>query len=92
VAGPGSGLSKSIIIFKKNKKKYYFSKKTKINGLQLGLTGSTGLIGLHQVFSSFIFLQPGPVLAPERPGPGSAGSRIDPSGRTGFQNYNMDAR
>ena len=90
MAGPGSGLSKSIIIFKKNKKKYYFSKKTKINGLQPGfwpgLAGSTGLIGLHQVFSSSIFLQPGPVPAPEQPGPRS----IRQAG-PGFKNYNMDA-
>jgi len=32
-------------------------------------------------------LGPGPVLGPGRPGPGSAGSRVDPPGRSGFQNY-----
>jgi hypothetical protein len=45
-----------------------------------GLIGSTGSPGHTEFFLSLFFLQPGPVLAPGWPGPGS-------TYRTGFQNY-----
>jgi hypothetical protein len=56
------------IIFIKNSKQRCFSRKIKVNGLQLGLAGSTGS---HQVFSFSIFFQRGLVQALDRPGPGS---------------------
>jgi hypothetical protein len=86
VAGPGSGLSKSIIILKKNKKNIILVKKKN----QRVATGFYRFNRVNRVTPGFFFLY----FSSTRPGssPGAAGSRIDPSGRTGFQNYNMDAR
>jgi hypothetical protein len=44
--------------FFKSKRRRFSKKKTKVNGLQPGLTG---------FFPTLFFLQPGPVLAPGRP-------------------------
>jgi len=59
-------------------KRHHFSKKKKkqkSTGLQPGLAGSTGLpgqLGHTGFFLPLFFLQPGPVPASGRPGPGSA--------------------
>jgi hypothetical protein len=49
-------------------------------------SGSTHRVSPGQ-FPGCFLLKPGPALDPGRPGPGSAGSRVDPPGRAGFQNY-----
>ena len=75
VKDPGSGFWPGQFFFFKSKQ-CRFSKKTKVNGFA---TGSCQLI------PSVFF----PFFSSTRPGscPRSAGSLIDPSGRTEFQNY-----
>jgi len=79
-------------LFKKNSKRRCFNKKkTKINELQPSFAGSpgqtTGSAESHRVITF-------PIFSSTRPGssPGPAGSRIDPPGRTGFQNYHPQGK
>jgi len=68
--------------------------KKKIPGLSRVCPGRPGSGSTHrvdrvlpsQLLGGFL-LRPGPVLGPGLPGPGSAGSRVDPPGRSEFQNY-----
>jgi len=87
VQGSGSGFWPGQF-FKKKSKRRRFSKKKKqkSTGLSPGLAGSPGRpAGSHRVFPSPVFSSTWPGS-----GPGSAGSQVDPPGRTGFQNYVSD--
>ena len=59
------------INLKKKSKRRRFSKKIKVDGLQPGLTGSTGSPSHSEFFLFLFFLQLGLVPAPDRPDPRS---------------------
>jgi len=87
---PGLTGSAGSIFLKKNQNDVVLVKKQKSTGLQPGLDRVlpgrlAGSAGSHRVFPSFFF-------SSTRPGSGlgSARSRVNPPGRTMFQNYDSN--
>jgi hypothetical protein len=83
---PGSRVLTELIFFKKNQNDVVLVKKNKNQRVATGfLIGSCQVVKSLRVFPSTIF-------SSTRPGssPGSAGSRVDPPGQTGFQNYGFE--
>jgi len=84
---PGFDRVTGLVFFKKSKRRRFSKKKKSQRVCNRVLPGQPppGQPGNTGFFLSLFFLQPGPVPAPGRPGPGSSHR----AGPAGFQNYRL---